>query len=59
MRHKKPDIPAFVGEDLLLNQLSVQTLGSLLRHRHQLDQLRPEGGGFTVRPDGNSRNYSD
>lgn len=42
------DVPALVGEDLLLDQLSIQTLRSLLRHRHQLDQLRPEGGGFTT-----------
>lgn len=37
--------PALVGLDLLLDVLPVGALGSLLRHSHQLDQLRPAGSG--------------
>lgn len=59
MRHKKPDVPAFVGDDLLLDQLSIQTLCSLLRHGYQLDQLRPEDVGSQADPDRYSQNYSD
>lgn len=37
--------PALVRVDLLLYELSVGALCSLLSHRHQLDQLRPEQEG--------------
>lgn len=39
--------PVLVHVDLLLDQLSVGALCFLLRHRHQLDQFRPEGQQHT------------
>lgn len=37
--------PALVCFDLLSHELFVGRLRSLLSHRHQLDQLRPEDAG--------------